>query len=475
MDTEFATLATEPEATTGTRKARRAAGRSARADAPIEAQADLGPGERDAVSILEAQALTRVPDLIAIRYGRMGASPFAFLRGSAAVMAGDLREQPSSGIITQLCGDAHLANVGLYASPERSLVLDLNDFDETATGPFEWDVKRMAASFEVAARARGFDDRMRRRIVEQMVRAYAAAIDEAAKTPTMVLYSSHIDAHAVLVSLSERLPARAVKRGAKLIDKTVGRDSGSAAASLAEEVDGELRFRLDAPLVLPLRHLIEQQEADPDDLRERLATILAGYATSLPAHRRSILARYRPVDLALKVVGVGSVGTRAWIVLLRGNGPKDLLVLQAKEAQRSVLEPVDSPSAYEHQGQRVVEGAHLMQALSDVLLGWTSAEGLDGRHRDFYVRQFRDWKGSFAPERMEPDTMLLYAEYCGLVLARAHARGGDAAPIAGYVGGGRDLAAALAAFAASYADRTEADHADLLAAVESGRIESQIA
>ncbi|WP_308797632.1 DUF2252 domain-containing protein [Agromyces silvae] len=475
MDTGFATLSTDPATTTRHRKARRAAGRAARTDAPIEAQAELGSGERDAVAILESQALTRVPDLIAIRYGRMGASPFAFLRGSAAVMAGDLRERPSSGITSQLCGDAHLANVGLYASPERSLVLDLNDFDETATGPFEWDVKRMAASFEVAARARGFEDDLRRRIVERMVRAYATAIDEAARTPTMTLFSSHVDARSALSTMSARLPARAAKRGAKLIEKTVGRDSRSAAASLAEEVDGELRFRLDAPLVLPLRHLIERQGADPDVLRERLAAILAGYETSLPPHRRSILARYRPVDLALKVVGVGSVGTRAWIVLLRGNGANDLLVLQAKEAQRSVLEPDDAPSAYAHQGRRVVEGAHLMQALSDVLLGWTSAEGLDGRHRDFYVRQFRDWKGSFAPERMEPDTMLLYAEYCALVLARAHARGGDAAAISGYVGGGRGFAAALATFASAYADRTEADHAALLAAVESGRLESQIA
>ncbi|MDR5701089.1 DUF2252 domain-containing protein [Agromyces aerolatus] len=473
-----ASTSTSADASTdaaATRKARRAAGRAARTDAPIDEQAALGPGDRDAVAILESQALTRVPELIAIRYGRMGASPFAFLRGAAAVMARDLRERGTSGLTTQLCGDAHLANVGLYASPERSLVLDLNDFDETATGPFEWDVKRMAASFEVAARARGFDDATRRRVVERMVHAYATAIDEAARTPTMALFSSHIDARAVLTSLAGRVPARAAKRGLKLIEKTVGRDSRSAAASLAEEVDGELRFRLDAPLVLPLRELIERQGVDPDDVRQRISGILSGYERSLPPHRRSILARYRPVDLALKVVGVGSVGTRAWIVLLRGNGRDDLLVLQAKEAQRSVLEPEDEPSAYEHQGRRVVEGAHLMQALSDVLLGWTSAEGLDGRHRDFYVRQFRDWKGSFAPERMEPDTMLLYAEYCGLVLARAHARGGDAAPIAGYVGGGRAFAAALAAFAAAYADRTEADHAALLAAVADGRIESQLA
>ena len=468
-------MMSDETATTMTRKARRAIGRAARDELPLDDLALLGPGDRDAVAVLESQALTRVPELIAIRYERMGASPFAFLRGAAAVMARDLHERPSTGLVTQLCGDAHLANVGLYASPERSLVLDLNDFDESATGPFEWDVSRMAASFEVAARAREFEEVVRRRIVERMARAYAAAVDEASSMPTMALFASHLDARQVLESLSPRLPARAAKRGRKLIEKTVGRDSRSAAAALAEEVDGELRFRSDAPLVLPLRDLVERQEADPDVVRQRLSDILAGYQMSLPPHRRLILDRYRPVDVAFKVVGVGSVGTRAWIALLRGAGRNDLLVLQAKEAQRSVLEPEDVPSTYGHQGRRVVEGAHIMQSLSDVLLGWTTAEGLDGRKRDFYVRQFRDWKGSFAPERMEPETMLLYAEYCGLVLARAHARGGDPALIAGYVGGGRAFAAALASFAASYADRTEADHAALLDAVATGRVESAVA
>jgi uncharacterized protein (DUF2252 family) len=454
------------------RKVRRAVGRARRDEVPLADLADVAPVDRDPVALLEAQATTRVPELISIRYGRMGASPFAFLRGAAALMAHDLRRTPASGLMTQLCGDAHLSNVGLYASPERSLVLDLNDFDETAPGPFEWDVKRMAASFEVAARARGFDDRTRRGIVERMLRAYAAAIDEAARMPTMALHSSHVDAVAVLDSMADRLPPKALERGRKLIAKTTGRDSRQAAMSLTEEVDGELRFRPAPPLVLPLRTLVEQRELDPEEAQRRLDTMLAGYEASLPAHRRRILARYRIVDVALKVVGVGSVGTRAWIVLMQGNGGDDLLVLQLKEAQRSVLEPAESPSAFDHQGRRVVEGAHLMQALSDVLLGWTGAEGVDGQQRDFYVRQFRDWKGSLAPERQEPDTMALYGEYCALVLARAHARGGDPAAIAGYVGGGRGFAAALSAFAAAYADRTDADHAALLAAVADGRIEA---
>lgn len=471
MDTEFATMrATREHA--GSRKARRAAGAAARHDAPVDQQAELPPPDRDPVAILEAQATSRLPELIALRHARMAASPFAFLRGAAAIMAHDLRETSTSGVSTQLCGDAHLSNVGLYASPERSLVFDLNDFDETAAGPFEWDLKRMAASFEVAARARGFDDATRHRIVARIIRAYATAIDEASRMPTMTLFASHIDARAVLDAVAERLPKDAVRRGRKLLAKTVGRDSRRAAASLAEEVDGELRFGADPPIVAPLRDLLARGTYDEETVQHRLAAILAGYEASLPAHRRRILARYRPIDVALKVVGVGSVGTRAWIVLLRGNGRDDLLVLQAKEAQRSVLEPGDAPSAYEHQGQRVVEGAHLMQALSDVLLGWTSAVGLDDQHRDFYVRQFRDWKGSLAPELMEPDTMEIYAEYCGLVLARAHARGGDAAAISGYVGGGRKLAAALAEFAVAYADRTEADHAALLTAIAEGRVQA---
>lgn len=471
METSFAKL-TAARAEAQPRKRRRAIGAAARTEVPIAEQAVLAPTERDPVEVLETQATSRVPELIAIRHGRMGASPFAFLRGAAAIMADDLRAGPSSGLSTQLCGDAHLSNVGLYASPERSLVFDLNDFDETAPGPFEWDVKRMAASFEVAARAREFDEALRRRIVKRMVRAYAAAIDEASRMPTTALFGSHIDAHEVLDSVADRLPGKVMKRGRKLIEKTTGRDSRSAAASLAEEVDGELRFRADPPLLVPVRDLVESRAIHGDDADGRLAAVFDGYVRSLPPHRRRVLERYHVVDVALKVVGVGSVGTRAWVVLLRGNGARDLLVLQLKEAQRSVLEPSGTRSAYRHQGRRVVEGAHVMQALSDSLMGWTSAEGFDGRHRDFYARQFRDWKGSFAPERMEPETMTLYAEYCGLVLARAHARGGDAAVIQGYLDDGREFARALASFAADYADRTEADHAALLAAVADGRVDA---
>lgn len=471
MDTAL-TVTAETRDETRSRKVRRSAGKARRDDVPLADLATVAPADRDPVSLLEAQAVTRVPELISIRYGRMGASPFAFLRGAAAIMAHDLRRTPTTGLTTQLCGDAHLSNVGLYASPERSLVFDLNDFDETAPGSFEWDVKRMAASFEVAARARGFDDRTRRRIVERMVGSYAEAIEAASRMPTMALFASHIDARTVLDDMADRLPRSAVERGRKLVAKTTGRDSRTAAASLAVEVDGELRFRADPPLLLPIDTLVERQEIERDQAQQLLTAMLADYESSLPVHRRRILARYRIEDVALKVVGVGSVGTRAWIVLLRGSSASDLLVLQVKEAQRSVLEPTGSPSAFEHQGRRVVEGAHVMQALSDVLLGWTSAEGVDGLHRDFYVRQFRDWKGSLAPERQEPDTMAIVGDYCALVLARAHARGGDAAAIAGYVGGGREFTAALSAFAAAYADRTDADHAALLAAVADGRVEA---
>ncbi|QAY72738.1 DUF2252 domain-containing protein [Agromyces protaetiae] len=454
------------------RKERKAMGRSAREAVPLEAQGRLDPADRDPVAVLEAQAETRVKELISLRYARMSASPFTFYRGAAMLMAIDLRAHPDSGVTTQLCGDAHLSNVGVYASPERRLVLDLNDFDETATGPFEWDVKRMATSFEIAGRNNGFDDDDRARIVREFLIGYSDAIAEAAGLPVMAVHSSHIELEQVLEQGASQLSEDDLARARKGMAKTRARDSRQAARSLTERIEGMRRFRSDPPILVPRRELVAHLGLTDAEVDARFEGVLESYEASLPLNRRRIISKYHVEDAAIKVVGVGSVGTRAWVVLLRGNGKNDVLVLQAKEAQRSVLEPPDGPSAYEHQGQRVVEGQQVMQALSDVLLGWASATGLDGQPRDFYVRQFRDMKGSFAPEKMDPVALGVYARFCASVLARAHARAGDAAVIHGYVGGGARFADALGAFATAYADRNGRDHAALLEAIRTGRVEA---
>jgi len=454
------------------RKARRDLGREARLRMPLEGHGELAPSDRDPVAVLERQAESRVPGLIALRHHRMAESPFAFYRGAAAIMADDLRAVPDSGLITHLCGDAHLSNVGVFASPERALIIDLNDFDETASGPFEWDVKRMAASFEIAARARGFDDETRAKIVMRVVRAYGAAMREASRTPIVELFTARLDIEDSLAGLNKQLTAEAAERGRRIIAKARRRDSRQAAHSLAERVDGVWRFRLDPPLLLPFRDLAGHLGLDVDESERSLRAVFDNYRETLAPERRRILDRFRMVDAAMKVVGVGSVGTRAWVALFQGNGKNDVLMLQAKEAQQSVLEPPGEPSAYAHQGERVVYGQRIMQALGDVLLGWTSGAGLDGRERDFYVRQFRDWKASADPEIMEPSTMRVYAEYCGIVLARAHARGGDPALISGYVGDAKDFARAILRFAGEYADRTETDHAALLFAIGKGRVQA---
>lgn len=458
------------------RKGRKQLGRSLRSELPLTEHAALAPSDRDPIAVLEQQAVSRVPGLLSLRHGRMAASSFAFYRGAAAIMADDLRKLPDSGVMTQLCGDAHLSNVGFYASPERALVVDLNDFDETATGPFEWDVKRMAASFEIAARARGFDDPTRARIVTRVVRAYAATVRVAAQTPTLELFTARLDVDALLAEIAKEFPQSASERARQAVTKMYRRDSRQAVEKLAvRDADGSLTFRSEPPLLIPVREVVERGGLSMEAAEARLHSILEEYRASLAPERRRMLERYRMVDAAMKVVGVGSVGTRAWVALFQGDTKADVLVLQVKEAQRSVLERAGAPSAYAHQGERVVRGQRVMQALSDILLGWTKGEGLDGKTRDFYVRQFRDWKGSADPGSMEPEAMRFYAQYCGIVLARAHARGGDPATIAGYVGNGKEFAAALADFAAGYADRTEADHAALLAAIAEGRLEATTA
>lgn len=466
-----------PERTPGqsayrSRAHRRAQGQSLRAQTPLDVHADLVIDGRDPVAILAAQDATRVPELVSLRHGRMSASEFAFYRGGAALMAHDLRRSADSGIVVQLCGDAHLSNVGFYASPERALVVDVNDFDETAKGPFEWDLKWMAASFEVAARDRGFDDASREAIVRELVRSYAQTMKQLAKAPRLQLATAHMSAQEMLAGIRSA-DASAAKEVTRAIAKMHRRDSRQAARRLMEPgPDGTLQFRADPPVVTPLRTLAAEGDMSLDDARARLSRILDAYLESPSADRRMLLSHYRMVDAAQKVVGVGSVGTRAWLVLLEGNGKRDLMMLQAKEAQRSVIEPTAGASAYDHQGKRVVQGQRIMQALSDILLGWVTAEGFDGQERDFYVRQFRDWKGSVEPESMDAAELGVYADDCGVVLARAHARSTDAAVLSGYLGGGGDLGDALVAFSAAYADQNAADFAALRGAIAAGRIDA---
>jgi uncharacterized protein (DUF2252 family) len=447
-------------------------GRLARGESPRRSHSALGQIERDAVTILDEQAQGRVPELVPIRYGRMLVSPFTFYRGAAALMAHDLAATPRSGLNVQLCGDAHLTNFGGFASPERRLVFDLNDFDETLPGPFEWDVKRLAASFEVAGRDRGFDEDARRTIVLASVRGYRESMAELAAMRMLDVWYSHLDE----AELTSRLRAGGEKKVAKQVErsgtKARTKDSLKAFAKLTQEVDGEPRIVSDPPLVVPVAELAAHLSAET--LEDDLRTLIRSYRRTLQADRRHLLEQFRYVDLARKVVGVGSVGTRCWIMLLLGRDGQDPLFLQVKEATASVLEPYLGKSTYGNHGQRVVEGQRLMQAASDIFLGWQrTPAGLDGQSRDFYVRQLWDWKTSAAIDTMPAESMAWYARLCAWTLARAHARSGDRVAISAYLGKGDVFDQAVADFARAYADVNEADYAALKVAVEEGRIEAQ--
>jgi uncharacterized protein (DUF2252 family) len=418
--------------------------------------------------ILEGQAESRVPELVSIRYGRMTASPFAFYRGAAAVMAADLARTPVSGLRVQACGDAHLANFGAYAAPDRRLVFDLNDFDESLPGPWEWDVKRMAASFEIAGRESGFKRKRREAAVLRGVRAYREAMREFASQGNLEVWYARLDIEEALGELEAEDPELLPRLRRGLV-KAKGKDSLRALEKLTETVDGELRFRNEPPLLVPGEDLVPA--ADGRDVAEALEEVLAAYRDSLAPDRQHLLDGYRFSQIARKVVGVGSVGTRAWVILLSGADDRDPLFLQAKEAQASVLEPYAGASRYRNHGRRVVEGQRLMQAASDIFLGWCPAVGLEGR-RDFYVRQLWDWKRSAEVESLSPRGMEIYARVCGWTLARAHARSGDRVAIGEYLGGGDSFDQAIAAFSAAYADQNERDHAALQAAVTTGRIEA---
>jgi uncharacterized protein (DUF2252 family) len=429
-----------------------------------------GP-DRDPIAILEAQERTRVPELVPIRHARMAASPFAFFRGAAAVMAADLAATPVSGLRVQACGDAHLTNFGAFAGPDRRLLFDLNDFDETLPGPWEWDVKRLAASFAIAARERGFKRKLRATAVTTAVAAYREAMREFAGQTNLEVWYARLDVEDELVKFEGEVGAAEEKRVRRNVAKARGKGHLRALDKLTRKVDGELRFRSEPPLLVPVDELLPAGEAD--DLREGLREVIDHYRESLAADRQHLLEGYRFRDLARKVVGVGSVGTRAWIVLFTGANDSDPLVLQAKEAEASVLEAHVGASQYRNHGRRVVEGQRLMQAAGDIFLGWCPAVGADGNPRDFYVRQLWDWKLSADVDSMSPFAFELYARLCGWTLARAHARSGDRVAIAAYLGGSDSFDGAIAEFAETYAEQSERDHAALVAAIDEGRLAAE--
>ena len=451
---------------------REAAGKAARHRAPRSIQGRWEPASdrRDPVEILIEQDRIRVPELIAIRHGRMLASPFSFYRGAAGIMAADLGATPRSGLEVQLCGDAHLSNFGAFAAPDRRQVFDINDFDETFPGPFEWDVKRLAASFAVAGRDRGFRKRARREVVTTANRAYREEMRRLATHGSMDVWYERIDLDA-LQQYRSQVDRKVARNFDKARAKAERKNSLRALAKLTRKQDGQLRIISDPPLIVPIEELVpkgklEEVEAALEDLVEQ-------YRATLQPDIRTLADRYRFVHVAHKVVGVGSVGMRCWIVLMLGRDASDPLFLQVKEAGPSVLAPFASAGRYKHQGRRVVEGQRLMQAASDILLGWlTNEEGIDGGRRDFYVRQLWDGKGSAEIETMTPNTMGLYARLCGATLARAHARSGDRLSIASYLGGGDNFDEAMGEFAEAYADQNERDYEAFAAAVQSGRIEA---
>jgi uncharacterized protein (DUF2252 family) len=445
-------------------------GHEARAATPRSAHGAWAPpaGRTDPVNVLEEQATTRVAELIPIRYGRMAASPFSFFRGAAAIMAADLAEEPRTGLEVQLCGDAHLSNFGAFAAPDRRLVFSINDFDETLPGPFEWDVKRLVASFAVAGRERAFPVDRRRAIELAASQSYREAMQSFASMGTLDLWYTRLDVDEMLRRWGATAGASDLRNFRRARKKAASKDGLRAMAKLTRVVDGRPQFVNDPPIVVRLDDLFGPEEAAR--FAGQVGRLLRSYTSTLSTDRRRLVERFRFADIARKVVGVGSVGTRAWVVLMLGRDDDDPLLLQFKEAQPSVLEPYLGASGNGNHGRRVVDGQRLMQAASDVLLGWQRTTGVDGVSRDFYVRQLWDRKGSATIELMTPRAMRLYASACGWTLARAHARSGDAVAIAAYLGSSATFDRTMAEFAEAYADQNEQDHAALESAIASGRV-----
>jgi len=450
---------------------RAAAGKAARAAMPRSRHAELvlAPG-RDPVGLIEREGEGRLADLLPIRHARMNQSALAFYRGTASLMAGDLFASPSAGLNVQLCGDAHLSNFGVFGSPDRALVFDLNDFDETLPGSFDWDVKRLAASFALTGRALGIALATRREIVLEAVGWYRRAIRDFADLGNLGVWYSRLDAAQIDRMVSAIRGTRSGRAFEQAATKARSRDHTRAVGRLTEVVAGKLRFVSRPPLIVPIDEFIPA-DRDRDQVEEQLNELLRRYRRSLQQDRRKLLDQYRYVDLAHKVVGVGSVGTRCWMALFVGKDDADPLVLQVKEASPSVLEAFAGKSRYPNAGQRVVEGQRLMQAASDIFLGWIRNQaGLDGNVRDFYFRQLWDWKGSIDVETVDAEGLRAYARMCGWTLARAHARSGDRVALASYLGKTDVFDKAVATFAESYADVAGADYAAFGQAVESGRL-----
>ena len=435
------------------------AGKQARAKTPRTAHAQLvlDPG-RDPVARIHLEDEGRIAELVPIRHERMKASAFAFYRGTASLMAGDLASTPRSGLRVQLCGDAHLSNFGAYASPDRALVFDLNDFDETLPGPFEWDVKRLATSFEIAGRHRDLPPAERRTLALTAVETYRTTMRELAASSNLGVWYSRMDAARMNEMFRKLRDTKAERAFREAGEKARAKDSARALGRLTEDVDGEPRFVSRPPLIVPVDEFIPDERAR-EEVEEAIRELLRRYRRTLQGDRRVLLESYRFVDLAHKVVGVGSVGTRCWIALFLGRDPSDALVLQIKEASTSALEPFLGRAGFTNHGQRVVEGQRLMQAASDIFLGWIrNPSGFDGKPRDFYVRQLWDWKGGFEIDTAPTAALSPYALICGWTLARAHARSGDRIAIASYLGKSDVFDSAVADFAAAYADVAEADH-----------------
>jgi uncharacterized protein (DUF2252 family) len=455
-----------------------ARGKAARRASPRSGHArwQPSPGRPDPVALLQEQAATRVPELVPIRYGRMLVSPGTFFRGGALLMASDLAASPQSDITVQLCGDAHLSNFGVFGSPERQLIFDINDFDETLPGPWEWDVKRLAASFEVAGRDLGFAAADRRDIVLAAVAGYRDQLRDSAGMRTLDAWYAHLNVEAIAEQIGaevhgKRLGKKEAKEAMRDLAKARTRDSVRVLARRAGKVEGELRIVRDAPLITPLEDLVLAPKAR-DAAEQSVRRLIGTYRRTL-AHDHHPIEEFHYVHMARKVVGVGSVGTRCWIFLMAGRDADDPLFLQAKEAQPSVLERFADASTLRQHGERVVVGQRLMQAASDIFLGWLRVTDLDGQQRDYYVRQFHDWKGSAEVATLKVPGATLYARMCGGTLARAHARWGDRIAIAAYLGPGDKFDKAVADFATTYADQNERDYQALRAAVKSGRVPAE--
>ena len=461
---------------------RRARGKAAREQVGPSGHAGWEPAadRPDPVALLEEQNATREPDLVPVRHGRMMVSPFTFYRGAAKIMAADLKDTPTAGLNVQLCGDAHLSNFGVFASPERTLLFDLNDFDETLPGPFEYDVKRMAASFTIAARNNGFTKADARAATLASVAAYREAMAGFAEMPTMDIWYAHLSEEVLLSAIknatrslkrTEKSSAAkaAEKRAAKTAAKAHTRDSLQALSKLAERVDDQYRIVSQPPIVVPMRDLAGRLGISSEEMERIIHEQFRAYRATLQDDRRHLLERFEVVDMARKVVGVGSVGTRAFIVLLQGRDQQDPLFLQVKEATASVLEDHLPKSRYRQPGERVVQGQRKMQAASDIFLGWT--KGAEA-NRYLYWRQLRDMKGSAVVEAMMPGDLEFYARICGQTLARAHARSGDPIALAAYLGKKDRFDQSITDFCERYADQNERDYQAFSDAIRSGRLEA---